>query len=153
MAIESGSLLGGLKPPVLLSAKVGNGDLGFPVFRVIKGAGCTESVVSSSSLTEALNIAGGGVLTFANVSQSSGATASVSNVKIRIVIDGVTVLDEVGITLPSRDSAAQIVGAAISTGNGTTYTEGIVIFNKSLVVSIASDGVTPLSFNHKRYLT
>lgn len=113
--------------------------------------------VTSASLTEVINITGSGVINVMGLIRSNNA---VSTPKIKVVIDGVTVADETGTTFADDKDAYMVVGAlhagvdsADTEPDGLNVTFGNIIFNKSLVVSIAADGGQPVEVIWSRYLT
>ncbi len=104
--------------------------------------------MTSATLTEVLNVSGSGVLTFAGITTSTGTT--VNPAKFRVVIDGVTALDESTIVLPETS-----FGAIAGTFQNTQYTfsQEALAFNSSIVVSIAGDSTNGVHFYHRKYLT
>ena len=106
--------------------------------------------ITTSALTNVLNIAGSGVVTYLSASAVSGA---LSNAKIRITVDGVIALDFSG-AVGSTESV-KILGVADDRAgsSGLSLAEVLAPFNASFVVEIAGDGVDPLKFFHKKYLT
>lgn len=110
--------------------------------------GATRSAsITSATLTEVLNIAQAGFLTFSAI--TSGGT--VASHKIRIVLDGVEVLNEAsGAGFGTNKAYAQVGSFSNSV---SVATEGLIRFNESLVVEIAGDGTTAAQYLYKRVLT
>lgn len=143
------------RPPTSLSYVRGSGVSAVYYSNIDDYIGVSLSTaVTSATITEVLNISGSGVITFAGLIAST-ATA-VTAPKLKIVIDGVTVLEDLAATdLTSDSQILQIIGSLYvdKSGNEMAATEVPVTFNSSLVVSIAGDGTNGVQFAYKRYLT
>ena len=115
--------------------------------------GCKiTSAVSSTTITEVVDIVGSGVLTFAGlISSNAGVTAA----KLSIEIDGVTVAEDLSLAALQDSYIDGVVGSVYfsSLTQAACASEGLVPFNKSLKVSIAGDGTNDVYFVYKRYLT
>ena len=110
--------------------------------------------ITSSTLTEVLNISGSGVLSFAALIPAGPFTYSSGTCKLRIVIDDLTVLDMNGLPITMvRTAMLSVIGVYCNKSNvGQGTSTELPIPFKSLVVSIAGNG-DPVSFAYKRYLT
>lgn len=112
------------------------------------------ATITSATLTEVLNISNGtgGYFTYAALLNPSVAT--VTNPKIRIVIDGqaTPALDASSGTTILTNQHLPIVGLFNDSGENMS-TESIIHFKKSFVVSIAGDGTDGVQFGFKRVLT
>lgn len=113
----------------------------------------TSASVSSSTLTEVLNIETGGVLRFLSLNSVNGAV-NADPAKIKVTIDGVEVLDETGLDV-SFTNTMQIVGAADDqAGSAGIYCAFESIpFARSLLVEIAGDGSDAVEAMYSYYTT
>ena len=143
---------GGLKPPTTLTATLGTWVGGTAARTVLPQLGCIQSAsITSATLTEVVNESVGGVLTFAAIYAAAAAT---TDSKFRIVRDGITVLDDSGTAITDADAALQVVGSvAAPSGSNLGFSEGQIIWNSTLVISIAGDGTNGAQLSHKLYLT
>jgi len=142
---------GGSKPPTSLDFVVVSASAGAQVANVTDKFGAkVTATVTSSSLTEVLNITGSGAISFASLLNITTIGNTVTNPKIRIAIDGVTALDASSGTTLTSVQAISIIGRYDVTSGMTEVNQP---FNKSLVVSIAGDGTDGVAFAYKRTLT
>ena len=146
MTIEVGGISGGISPATSLTSVLVQ-NTGISVGTFVTQTGCTSSSsITSATLTEVLSITGSGYLTFSGVIRSVNNTSSH---KIRMVIDGVEVLNDAsGGTLTNI-----LYNTQIGMASGVSMSESIVTFNNSLVVEIAGDGTNGATYAYKRYLT
>lgn len=152
MTINVGAGGGGATPPTSINAirVQANSNVTSDVATFF-GAQVTANV-TSASLTEVLNITGKGILQFLMLNGNSGST-SISNAKIRVVIDGVEVTNFTSAPFISSTASVNVVG---SYNGGTAESHAAhdaVAFNSSLVVEIASNGTNNVRLAYKRYLT
>jgi len=139
---------GSIKPPTAISNTMIQGTAS--IFSSAAAMGVlTTSQVTSTTLTEVLNISGSGVLTFSGVGRAVNSDVATS--KIRIVIDDVEVLNDSSMAAQTTSMYYSQVGAF--NNNNDVSTEGFVVFKESLVVEIAGDGSYPVSYKYKRHLT
>lgn len=151
MTIEIGGSSGGLSPVTSMeTVRVVNNTLSTAIFPGAFGVTLTADV-SSSTLTEVLNISGSGYFTFSALIRGTGGT--VSNSKIRILIDGVEALNETSAGSFNNAHYSAQIGIYTVYSGGVSGVEGIVTFNSSFVVQIAGDGTNPVQYAYKRYLT
>jgi hypothetical protein len=146
MTIEVGAG-GGLRPPTSLENIEAQGAASFSNNMGTAMATNVSSTITSATLTEVLNISGSGVLTFSAVS----CTSNLTDYKITIVIDGVTVLSELAGGVLNSSQAAFQVGAFVNLNDIASL--GMIVFNSSLVVEIAGDATNGAIYHYKRYLT
>lgn len=140
-------------PPASLTANFGASGGSQSAFTELLKFGCSQSApIQSATLTEVVNITGSGVFSFAALHSANATTFT--NGKFRIVIDGVTVLNESTINVSVQTGAACAVGLYASSGTSSSgISQGRIMFNTSIVISIASDGVGFALLSYKRYLT
>ena len=142
---------GGASPPTTLTGESSTLASTPCYIAVADFMGVQESAaITSATLTEVLNISGGGEIQHLAMMTSSGTTTTSS--KLKIVIDGTTVLDD---TLGSSNQFAYygVVGSFFANASVLSFGEGNVPFLESLVVSIAGDGTNGSQLTYKRYLT
>ena len=140
---------GGASPPTALSIVKVTGTTNIRDSIELDIGAVISSNVTSTTLTEVLNVSGSGVLTFAAIVTDFAAGADKAT-KTRIVIDGVEVLNDTSITL-DHDKIGAIIG--LYNNSPALFTEVPVPFATSLVIEIAGDGTNPMKFAHKKYLT
>ena len=109
--------------------------------------------ITSASLAEVLNISGSGII---DILAFGGLASAVNPAKIRIVIDGVTVLDESGLAFAATNALRFVLGnykQETASNHKSHMSEQPAVFNSSLVVSIAGDGTDGLIAGYRYYLT
>lgn len=151
---------GGLKPPTSLTVRecasntVGGWE--FHTGTALNYTGLQETAkINSSTLTSVIDITGSGVITCLGMIQ--GPTAgSVLNPKIKIIVDGVTVLDVTTSNIVAGEEFWAVVGwlqAEGSTPDHFNQGFGALVFNESINVLIAGDGTDGVTVFWDRYLT
>lgn len=139
-----------LLPPSLITGRFLTSSAGSYQVRTL-GHGLSQTAsTTSATLTEVLNISGGGVIEFLAIMSGSASVIG----KWRIVIDGVTVLDEASVSLADTIAFCAVgsVRASSSTGVQWFIDFGVVVFKKSLVVSQAGNGTAPVYTLYSRRL-
>ena len=135
-----------MRPPTSLQNTFITGNTSYAANMNADTACSVSSAITSATLTEVLNISGSGVLTF---SMLSGAATS--SHKINITIDGIAALNE---TSGAGISATQGFSQVGFYNNARAHSsEGVVVFDSSLVVQIAGDGSNGVVYHFRRYLT
>ena len=142
---------GGLKPPTSLPSILASGGAGLTSSTLVVAFGAVRSAqITSATLTEVLNISGSGYLTFSAIARYAGANTT--DHKIRILVDGVEVLNDTsGAALTSTNYSVQ-VGCGSPTNN-QYMSESLLVFSASFVVEIAGDGTNGVGYVYKRVLT
>lgn len=109
-------------------------------------ASTQTATITSSSITEVLNLTGPGVVTYLGFRMFSAA----SDNQVRVTIDGVVVFEDLAFTSISS-SGYFLVGSSTSDSSFRSSTEVTVPFNSSLIVEIAAPG--SIAALYKTYLT
>ena len=152
MAINSSGLLGA-KAPTQLFADFVSWAGGQGAHLALAKWGGIRQVLSgvSSGEVEVINEQSSGVLTFAG--QHTSTATPLNNIKFKIVIDDVIVLD-VNQTLTDEDGIASAVGTFSILGTQVSgISEGSVVFNKSLVIFMSGNGSVASELSYDYYLT
>ena len=150
MTIEVGAS-GRLKPPTSLQNNHVQGQTNQYIDIATSMGAINSASITSLTITEVLNISGSGVLTLSAI--SSAGSGGLSDYKITIVIDGVTVISELAGGTLNASAAMFQVGTFCNDTGASASAEGTITFNSSLVVNIAGDGTNAAKYTHKRYLT
>lgn len=109
--------------------------------------------VTSTALTEVINITGSGVIT--QMYSMAGSNDNVSPAKCRITIDGVVVVDLTTISVTPEKITAYVGGMLANTSGVDAWAmwPGAVAFHRSLVVEIAGQTSETHIIAWARYLT
>ena len=142
---------GGNKAPTSLDFVVTTASSNTQISEVTNEFGAkVSSSITSSTLTQVLNKSGSGFFTFLSIINIANVT--VSNPKILIIIDGVTVLNVSSGTTITGTQNISILGRHFRSTNSVS-TESRIDYKKSLVVDIAGDGTNGVALAFKQVET
>jgi len=136
----------GISPPTALFAGATSGTPGQSLITYVGG---TETSRTTASLANALSLTSSGVLTF--LGYGSGSNALGAGVEVKVTIDGTEVLDDTG-TFNATESRCP-VGSVYDNASNSATTNGQIVFNESLLIEFAGDGVDPIYLTYDYYLT
>ena len=149
MATKTLSQIIGGSPPKTLTGRMMTGDTSIDA-SIFPGLSETAAT-SSATLTEVLNISGSGILQFLGLS-AAGIGGTANPAKFKVVVDGVTVLDEASLSLNVTKCFCAVGGILIRGADNFLLFFEAVPFNTSLVVSQAGDGSDDVKTFYARYL-
>ncbi len=142
---------GGTSPPTALLPGVRSNVVSETIASMAGKAGATISAgVASTTLTEVLGITGSGVLMFL-CSGAIGVTQTAP--KMRVIIDGTTVLDDVYADRTVTRLLDFVIGFYTESTGSAAQTSDHVIFSTSLSILIAGDAVDESKAAYRYYLT
>lgn len=145
-----------LKPPIDITTRSMQSAGNFRWDQSLSHGLIQTASVTSTTLTEVINVTGSGVITFLVL--IAAVDASVNPFKLRVVIDGVTCVDLTSGNVNGERCTCVVGGLLQDASSDSSYTgfghfAEEVAFHKSLVVSIAGDGADQAKIIWSRYLT
>ena len=122
---------GGNKPP---KALVNSATSGVAGYTTRYGQSTLAGALTAATLKEVLNVSGSGVVNYVS---AFVADTTARTLRVKVIVDGITVADITSGTITMANYGLIAVGAGVEF-NGTGTTIDHLTFNTSLVVQIAS---------------